>query len=67
MLNSGQDKSSLKEIFYKVETSIHKWENYFKIYDFILEKFRGQSPEILEIGVQYGGSLKIGKNISLIL
>ena len=61
MLNSGQDKSSLKEIFYKVETSIHKWENYFTIYELYFEKFRGQSPEILEIGIQHGGSLKMWK------
>ena len=61
MSNSGQNKSSLKEIFSKVETSIHKWENYFMIYEFYFEKFRGENPEILEIGVQYGGSLKMWK------
>ena len=40
MLNSVKKKFIKGNI--EVETSIHKWENYFKIYDYF-EKFRGQS------------------------
>lgn len=52
---------SLEEIFKKSKTSIHKWENYFDIYESYLKPFRGKSPKLLEIGVQYGGSLKMWK------
>tara|TARA_S200000501_G_C20786826_1_gene727588 strand:- start:584 stop:1396 length:813 start_codon:yes stop_codon:yes gene_type:complete len=57
--NIGKDNKSLKEIFNQIEISIHKWENYFKIYEHYLEKYRGKNPRLLEIGVQYGGSLKM--------
>ena len=52
---------SLKEIFDSSRVSIHKWENYFDIYEQYLNKYRGRNPRILEIGVQYGGSLKMWK------
>lgn len=51
----------LYDIFMKNETSIHKWENYFDIYEHYLSKFRNKSPKFLEIGVQYGGSLFMWK------
>lgn len=55
--NSGQNK--LKEIFFNSEISIDKWENYFEIYEMYLNKFRGNNPKFLEIGVQHGGSIKM--------
>ena len=58
-LNTGKDKKSLKQIFNKIDISIHKWENYFKIYEHYLDKYREKKPKFLEIGVQYGGSLKM--------
>jgi len=52
---------SLEEIFNNSKISIHKWENYFNIYENYLKPFRGKKPKLLEIGVQYGGSLKMWK------
>ena len=51
----------LYDIFMKNEISIHKWENYFDIYEHYLYKFRNKSPKFLEIGVQFGGSLFMWK------
>jgi hypothetical protein len=36
---------------------VRKYSNYFDIYDRYLERFKGRSARILEIGVQHGGSL----------
>lgn len=36
---------------------VHKYSNYFEIYDRYLERYRTRRPKILEIGVQHGGSL----------
>ena len=47
----------LYELFIKNKISIHKWENYFEIYEHYLHDFRNKSPRFLEIGLQYGGSL----------
>jgi hypothetical protein len=38
---------------------IHKWHHYFEIYHRHFEKFRGQSPVVVEIGVFHGGSLQM--------
>jgi hypothetical protein len=38
---------------------LHKWTHYFDIYEKHLERFRGQSPVIIEIGVFGGGSLEM--------
>lgn len=46
-------------IFLNSKLSINKWENYFSIYEFYLKNFIGKSPVMLEIGVQYGGSLRM--------
>lgn len=58
-LKSGLNKRTLKEIFDEVEVSIHKWTNYFNIYERYFNSFRSKNPRFLEIGVQYGGSLKM--------
>jgi cephalosporin hydroxylase len=38
---------------------IHKWHHYFEIYHRHLERFRGQSPVVVEVGVFHGGSLQM--------
>ena len=58
-LKFGLNKRTLKEIFDEVEVSIHKWTNYFNIYERYFNSFRSKNPRFLEIGVQYGGSLKM--------
>jgi hypothetical protein len=37
----------------------HKWHHYFDIYAAFLDRYRGRSPTLIEIGVQRGGSLAI--------
>ena len=53
------NKKSLKNIFNEIDVSIHKWSNYFEIYERYFNDFRSKEPRFLEIGVQYGGSLKM--------
>ncbi|HZF18649.1 MAG TPA: class I SAM-dependent methyltransferase [Burkholderiales bacterium] len=38
---------------------IHKWHHYFEIYHRHFERFRGQSPVVVEVGVFQGGSLQM--------
>lgn len=40
---------------------LHKWVHYFDIYERHLERFRGGSPVMIEIGVMGGGSLAMWK------
>lgn len=40
---------------------LHKWVHYFDIYERHLERFRGTSPVMIEIGVKGGGSLAMWK------
>ena len=40
---------------------LHKWLHYFDIYEQHLERFRGKSPVMIEIGVMGGGSLAMWK------
>ena len=40
---------------------IHKWSNYFSIYDGHFSRFRGTSVNVLEIGIAEGGSLQMWK------
>ena len=40
---------------------LHKWVHYFDIYETHLERFRGKSPVMVEIGVHGGGSLAMWK------
>jgi hypothetical protein len=56
-----KSKKSLREIFDDSKISIHKWENYFNIYEIYFKEFQSKSPRFLEIGVQYGGSLMMWK------
>ncbi len=41
---------------------IHKWMHYFDAYDRHFSRFRGKAPVVLEIGVNYGGSLQMWRN-----
>ena len=60
--NTGKEENkSLRQLFDESKVSIHKWENYFEIYESNFSRFRNRNPRILEIGVQYGGSLKMWK------
>jgi len=40
---------------------IHKWSNYFEVYELHLSKFRGKKVNLLEIGINGGGSLQMWK------
>jgi len=42
--------------------SIHKWMNYFPIYEKHFSPWKGKPVTILEIGVENGGSLEMWKN-----
>lgn len=50
---------STKELFYKLSLPSKKWQHYFDIYDRYLVPFIGLSPNVLEIGVDKGGSLEL--------
>lgn len=41
------------------DLDIHKWHDYFPIYELYFSKFRGQKTKMLEIGVQGGGSSRL--------
>jgi hypothetical protein len=47
---------SLRELFWSLPKYADKWDPYFDVYETWFAKFRGQSPRILEVGVQHGGS-----------
>ncbi len=42
--------------------AIHKWDHYFEVYHRHFAPFCGQSPVIMEIGVQNGGSLQMWRH-----
>ena len=37
----------------------HKWLSYFDVYEAVFARFRGRAPNVLEIGVDRGGSLDL--------
>ncbi|MEQ1717143.1 MAG: class I SAM-dependent methyltransferase [Hyphomicrobium sp.] len=41
------------------DLDIHKWHDYFPIYERHFATFRGTAPKMLEIGVQRGGSARL--------
>lgn len=54
--------NDLYRLFLERGTRAHKtakWHHYFDIYDAFLARYRGQSPTLLEIGVDECGSLEI--------
>jgi cephalosporin hydroxylase len=42
--------------------SIHKWVNYFPIYEKHFAPWKGKSATVLEIGVEHGGSLQMWRD-----
>lgn len=53
---------STKELFYKLTLPSKKWQHYFDIYDRHFSPFIGKTPNVLEIGVDKGGSLELWHN-----
>jgi 23S rRNA U2552 (ribose-2'-O)-methylase RlmE/FtsJ len=43
----------------KKKLPVHKWHHYFEIYDNHFSRFLNKNPNILEIGVEKGGSLEM--------
>jgi len=62
---------TIRELFYDHrENLIHKWDHYFDIYEKHFSSYRGQTLNLLEIGISHGGSLQLwkkyfGKNLNL--
>ena len=55
--------SELKEFFLSRDRGdLHKWHNYFDIYERHLSAYRGKDIVLLEIGVSRGGSLKMWRS-----
>ena len=53
---------STRELFYEHEGKlIHKWDNYFEVYDRYFSKYQGKKVNILEIGIAHGGSIQLWK------
>src|ERR1700683_5617356 len=53
----------LEHFFYHCEhRRIYKWVHYFEIYHRHFERYRGQSPAVVEFGVKDGGSLQMWKD-----
>jgi len=50
---------SLREIFNNLERHCGKWESYFSVYETYLEKFRGKTPAVVEVGICRGGSAEM--------
>jgi len=54
--------SDLEKYFHTMaKRPIHKWSNYFEIYEMHLSRFRGSKINLLEIGIDGGGSLQMWK------
>ena len=54
------DKNTLRDIFYQHDGRlIHKWDQYFDIYEHYFEKYKGKEINILEIGISHGGSIQL--------
>ena len=55
-------KNNLSRYFHTMaKRPIHKWSNYFDIYDAHFSRFRDTKVNILEIGIDGGGSLQMWK------
>ena len=50
---------SSKEIFLNLTLPSKKWDHYFDIYDRYLSRYIGKNANILEIGIDKGGSLEL--------
>ena len=54
--------TELEKIFYTSEHSSDKWQPYFEVYERHLSQFRKQDINLIEVGVQKGGSLEMWGN-----
>lgn len=54
--------TELEQIFYQSEHSSDKWQPYFSVYERHLSKFRNDEINLVEVGVQKGGSLDMWGN-----
>jgi hypothetical protein len=53
---------SLVEYFrHNTKNRLHKWMNYFEVYETFFSRFRGTDVHFLEIGVSHGGSIQMWK------
>lgn len=41
---------------------LHKWMHYFEIYDRHFSRYRGTDVHVVEVGVDFGGSMQMWKN-----
>lgn len=63
LTSDTQQYPSFKELYYKHTQNVSdKWSNYFDIYDEFFSRFIETNANVLEIGVQNGGSLQILNN-----
>ena len=52
-----------EQFFAERETDdIHKWSNYFQLYEYYFAPYHGKSVHFLEIGVDRGGSSSMWKH-----
>lgn len=54
--------TELEEIFHKNTLSSHKWTGYFEIYQRHLRRYKTKDIQLIEVGVQKGGSLEMWGN-----
>ena len=56
------EKKSFEQLFHEHRGNvIHKWQNYFEVYDKHFSRYRDKKVTVLEIGVFKGGSLDLWK------
>ena len=60
--NANDDKTLHNFFINNKSNAIHKWYWYFDVYERHFRRFRGKDVNILEIGVQNGGSTKMWKH-----
>ncbi|WIH81721.1 class I SAM-dependent methyltransferase [Brachyspira pilosicoli] len=61
--DENKEKSDLHKYFIENrEEAVYKHLSYFDVYERYFSRFRGKDINLLEIGVGYGGSLKMWKN-----
>ena len=61
--NSCSSRNELEKVFYEtIQTKSCKWHHYLRIYHRHLGIFKNQTPHVLEIGVDEGGSLQMWRD-----
>jgi hypothetical protein len=56
---AAEDAGVLETYFNELEDApaIYKWQHYFPIYERHIQRFRGKPVRLVEVGIQFGGSL----------